>query len=324
MLFNLISAFFFTYRKRGLLVALIACYRELLRQLIKRVLRKTLVTRRIYNFKMILDLDDSGISRTLWLFGERELDHKFILSKTLNLGAKVLDIGANIGYYAIMESLMVGNNGSVFAVEPSPDNYVLLKSNLKLNNINNVIAKPMAVSDFDGPATFHLAEQSNLNTFEKNMLLEHSNILTSITVDTISVSSLWKEHGKFDYLRMDIEGHEVQVLEQILTLATEKIDCPDIIFETHTRSYKNSNRITNVISSLVTHGYSIDYVASSSEAGTKLLINMGLSPIHTIKTDEVRRTIHRDLSADQLNTCLSETGGIRTVFLKWHENIFHA
>ena len=50
----------------------------------------------------------------------------------------VLDIGANIGYYALIESQLVGLNGKVYAVEPVQGNFELLKKNVHLNNLENV------------------------------------------------------------------------------------------------------------------------------------------------------------------------------------------
>ena len=82
---------------------------------------------------MKLDLQDKGIGRTLWLYGERELDHKWMLEQTLQPGSRVLDIGANIGYYAIMEQVLVGDSGEVVAVEPSPSNVRLLRENTAFN-----------------------------------------------------------------------------------------------------------------------------------------------------------------------------------------------
>ena len=83
---------------------------------------------------MYLDPRDKGISRTLILFGERELDHKIILEKVLKKNMKIFDIGANIGYYVLMESELICNKGKILAIEPVKKNMQLLEKNLKLNN----------------------------------------------------------------------------------------------------------------------------------------------------------------------------------------------
>ena len=66
------------------------------------------------------------------------MDHKFLLDKTLKPGSVVLDMGANIGYYALMELNLIGPEGRLIAIEPSPWNVELLNKNLDLNEKNNV------------------------------------------------------------------------------------------------------------------------------------------------------------------------------------------
>ena len=83
---------------------------------------------------MYLDPKDRGISRTLLLFGERELDHKLILERIVKKNMKIFDIGANIGYYVLMESNLIGEKGKILAIEPVDKNIKLLRKNLKLNN----------------------------------------------------------------------------------------------------------------------------------------------------------------------------------------------
>ena len=47
---------------------------------------------------------------------------------------KVFDLGANIGYYVLMESELICNKGKILAIEPVKKNMQLLEKNLKLNN----------------------------------------------------------------------------------------------------------------------------------------------------------------------------------------------
>ena len=106
---------------------------------------------------MFLDSDDRGISRGLILFGEREIDQKIIIEKSLHPGMCIYDIGANIGYYVIMENKIINKKGKIIAIEPSKKNIKLLKKNLKLNNISrkNVVIINSAISDFIGKKIFY-------------------------------------------------------------------------------------------------------------------------------------------------------------------------
>ncbi|SVC72652.1 uncharacterized protein METZ01_LOCUS325506, partial [marine metagenome] len=94
---------------------------------ISRLLGKKHLVRSVHNYKLYLDTRDQGLSRTLSLFGQREVDHYLMLHAILKPGMNVLDIGANIGYYAIMESIAIGSSGSVIAIEPILPNIEMLR-----------------------------------------------------------------------------------------------------------------------------------------------------------------------------------------------------
>ena len=304
-----------TFVRRGFLDAIRAVYRELVCIYYRRIVKKQYVKRNIYDYEMILDLYDRGISRALWLFGKRELDHKYLMERVLSPGDRVLDVGANIGYYALMESNLVGPTGMVVALEPSPENIKLLEKNIELNKCQNVKVTENAVSNVVGKSLFWLSNESNLNTFHRHLLEEHGNLKGSIEVNVTTVSDLTEKYGAFDLLRMDIEGHEVQVLQNIGEMLEDWRVCPNIIFETHTRAYGPHNNIGVVLTKLIRGGYRVGYVSSSSHRGTEILLNMACEKIATIRTDDNYRTIHKDLTLNQLLSCLEGSGGIRTVFL---------
>ena len=133
---RLIKSFFTTIKTKGFTVALLAIINFFKILIVKAIPSFTYLKKKIFDYKMYLDPRDKGISRTLLLFGERELDHRIILKKVLSKNMKVFDIGANIGYYVLMESSILGINGRIAAVEPVPKNMHLLKKNLELNKNN--------------------------------------------------------------------------------------------------------------------------------------------------------------------------------------------
>ena len=96
-----------------------------------------------------------GIGRALYVYGSRELDHKWMLTEELFPGNVVLDLGANIGYYAIMEAKIVGSSGKIYAIEPDPRNIEILKKNIKLNNIDGIFdLEEGAISNEDKKTEF--------------------------------------------------------------------------------------------------------------------------------------------------------------------------
>jgi FkbM family methyltransferase len=302
-------------RTRGLGIIIKAIVRELWKYLLQGLFNKEYAKRNIFSFQMYLDLNDKGISRTLWLFGERELDHKWIMQQTLKPGDKVLDIGANIGYYVLLEDSLVGPSGRLIAVEPSETNVNLLERNLTLNSVKAQVICA-AVSSDSGQKEFWLASASNLNTFHKEYLTDRGDSPRKVDVETLTVREICDKYGAIDYLRMDIEGHEVEVLDSIYRDRAALATRPSIVFETHTGAYNETHNIVRSLSQLVEIGYVFRFVASSSIKGAELLMAAGLTPTASIRTDDTIRTIFRDAPPQLVYSCLRETGGIRTIYLE--------
>jgi len=66
------------------------------------------------------------------------------------------DVGSNIGYFSIMAGKM-NTNCEVYAFDPSPGPFSYLSENIKINDLSNVQAFDLALSDKDGESSFHFA-----------------------------------------------------------------------------------------------------------------------------------------------------------------------
>ncbi|MDX3388383.1 FkbM family methyltransferase, partial [Streptomyces niveiscabiei] len=102
------------------------------------------------------------IQRYLYLFGAWEPHLTSFVSRRLRPGDTFIDVGANIGYYTVLASQLVGSTGRVVAVEPSPDFHEALAGNVRLNGCANVRTVNTAVSDTPGRLTFYLEDPMNL------------------------------------------------------------------------------------------------------------------------------------------------------------------
>jgi FkbM family methyltransferase len=281
---------------------------------LNHVMGRRFFKKRIYNYKMLLDLQDRGISRTLLLFGERELEHKIMLERFLKPGMNVLDIGANIGYYALMELELIGPSGRLVAVEPSPSNVELLRRNLALNNYSDIEVHQVAISDQSGVKQFFLSEMSNLNTFHDNGTgLLH---LSGKTVDvrTATVPEIMSGR-RLDLIRMDVEGHEVEVINGLLPAIERGEISPTIIFETHLSRYGAEHDIETPLSRLFALGYKVKFAGSSSERGTRLIEARGYKKGDLIPSDGVVRTIFENIANQDAIDLICREGGIRTVLV---------
>lgn len=267
--------------------------------------------KKIYGYKMLLDMADLGLSRALMFFGQRELEHKYLLKQYLRKGDTVLDLGANIGYYANMEAEIVGDQGRVIAIEPNPDNLRLLEINLLLNN-NKRISEVVhgAGGNNDGTAELFLSDKSNLHSFIRD---RNSNGLV-LSVPIFSMKTIVEKWGEFDFLRMDIEGFEVKVLESLLEALPAMSKTPNILFETHLPKYSNDFNLRSSMAKLFENGYTVAAIASNE--GPKCSLRMsGYRPSKLIKTDGRLRGIYHDVTNEDAIEFVNERGGVRAILL---------
>jgi len=156
--------------------------------------------------KMFLDPNDTIVSKNLATRGVYEPIETEIVKKEIKRGDIVLDIGANIGYYTLIFSELVGENGKVFAFEPDPDNFALLNKNVQINNCHNVVLIKKGVSNKSGMAKLYLSEK-NKGDHRTYDLLDGRK---SIEIEIIQLDDYFKDYkGKIDFIKIDIQGAEL-------------------------------------------------------------------------------------------------------------------
>ncbi|MEV6313874.1 FkbM family methyltransferase [Streptomyces sp. NPDC051776] len=102
------------------------------------------------------------IQRYLYLFGVWEPHMTHWLRHRLRPGDTFVDVGANIGYFSLLASTLVGDGGRVVAIEASPSFHDRLLVNARLNARANIRTVNTAVSDRQQPLTFVLASSTNM------------------------------------------------------------------------------------------------------------------------------------------------------------------
>jgi FkbM family methyltransferase len=168
---------------------------------------------RTNGFRMYVHLSDKGISKDLYLYGSRERFALKFLKSFLEEDDIIIDIGANIGYYALTES-QAAPKGRIFATEPSAFNRRILHMNLELNNVDNVRIYPFAFAEHtEGERELYLYKQTNWTSFNKNLNAE---IVDTARVRTVSLDDFV---GRFmggvlpTAMRMDVEGFETEIIK---------------------------------------------------------------------------------------------------------------
>jgi len=178
---------------------------------LRRAVKSEILLKKIQGNKMYIDLRNPRLSYPLIKYGVWEEDTTRWLKESLKEGMTVIDIGANIGYFALIEARMVGDKGKVYAIEPDPRNIRLLKKNIEINNFSHIIkVYSVAISDQNGTDKFYLAKSSNNNS----MIALSGDY---IEVDTFRLDDFLRENEidkeSIDLIRMDIEGYEAKAIE---------------------------------------------------------------------------------------------------------------
>lgn len=170
------------------------------------------------------------IQRTILQFGIWEPNVSHVIERILSEGDLFVDVGANVGYHALLASQRVGHKGRVVAIEALPSTYQLLLRNLKLNDASNVRALNVAVSD--RLAKIELYEVSRSNIGAVTTLRSRSDVVLA-TVDACPLSELLAsdELARLRLLKIDIEGAEPTVLNNLFDNLAVYSPRMDIIVE---------------------------------------------------------------------------------------------
>ncbi len=155
----------------------------------------------VQGHKMYIDSKDS---LHFFFNSSIEDDETETIRKNIKKRDVVLDIGANIGYYTLIAARIVGEEGKVFAFEPDPGNFSLLKKNVEANGYKNVVLVQKAVSDRTEKIKLFLNEDSNVG----HSIYDAHDGKKSISVYAITLDDFLKDAEKVDFIKMDIEGAE--------------------------------------------------------------------------------------------------------------------
>ncbi len=128
-----------------------------------------------------------------------------IIMNEIKRGDVVVDLGANIGYYTLIFSELVGESGKVFSFEPEQKNFELLKRNIEANGCKNVVLEKKLVSNEDGKRILFLEP----NGFVGHTICDFYENAPPIEIESVSLDNYFKnQNGKIDFVKMDIEGAE--------------------------------------------------------------------------------------------------------------------
>ena len=148
----------------------------------------------------------SDFSAFYQVFVERSYPN---LMLKINKGDTIIDAGANIGMFTILAWTLVGGSGNIIAIEPEPKNLEILRKNIEINHIKNVMIINKALFSKSGQKVQLIPDGVT------SKIISNSGKGTDkgIEVDTITLDEIIDNYGlKPVSLKMDIEGAEKYAL----------------------------------------------------------------------------------------------------------------
>lgn len=170
------------------------------------------VTVRFLDQEFELHPSVKGLSEEIVLLGTHEPVCTRVYLQHLRKGDHILDVGSNLGYYALLAGKAIGPTGRVLGFEPARDVFSILERNVARSGLENIRVFPWAISCRTETIEFYGSEIPSWGSLirEKDLLQAKPT-----TVQAKKLDDLLDEFPGFrpTVLRMDVEGGELMALE---------------------------------------------------------------------------------------------------------------
>src|SRR4051812_13789128 len=161
-----------------------------------------------------------------------------ILSARIREGFTFIDIGANIGAYALYVAARAGPGARILAVEPQPKVFDRLAYNIQLNPFGTVKAIACAIADKPGELTMFLDPK---NSGESSVKIVASSETQMVRVPATTLLNLIRDEGftHVDAIKLDVEGAEDIILEPFFRDAPPDLHPSFLIIEDGSRQWES-------------------------------------------------------------------------------------
>jgi len=140
-----------------------------------------------------------------------------LMERLVKPGMRVVNCGANIGYYTLHLARWVGREGEVIAFEPDPNCVRLLKKNAEANGLQNIKGEPLAVADKPSTRELYFCEENRGD----HRLFNNEADREALQVQATSLDEYFPAGTRVDLIKMDIQGSELQALNGMTRVLSE-------------------------------------------------------------------------------------------------------
>ena len=155
------------------------------------------------------------LDRSRYLYGTYEYVYRSVFVGQVTAGSIVLDVGANVGEYALLAALSTGPTGRVLAVEPNPEMVQRLLRNVEWNRISNLDVLPVALGSLEMLGTLTVPNGRPFLGTMNGDAFANDEPTTSYKVPVTRLDDLLskKDRRRLAVVKVDVEGWELEVLQ---------------------------------------------------------------------------------------------------------------
>ncbi len=184
-------------------------------------------------------------SHSAFILGNHEPEAQEFLASVLRPGMVYYDVGANVGFFAVIAARLVGPSGQVVCFEPLPENARQIEYNARLNGFENIVVRCEALGGSNRTEVFNTSAEPTwgmLSTVGK----APERASGQIAVEVRTLDSLCGPGGlaRPDVIQMDVEGAEIEALEG--ASATLTASRPILVIELH----RTNDAVTSILERL--------------------------------------------------------------------------
>lgn len=217
----------------------------------------TLLCRVMGQFLCYVDGDDASVAPHLAMDGFWEAWNSVAVARHVRPGWRVVDVGANHGYFTLLLASLVGPEGRVFAIEPNPRLFALLERTVRLNGFDDrVTLLQFAAASHDAAVDLRVPREFS---GDGSVVLRRAGELASCPVQQRRLDGLID--GPIDFLKIDAEGADYDVLEGAIGLLPP--DRPAAVLLEHHAAFHEHPSMQ--VEQVIDDGFSLRYVTHDGD-----------------------------------------------------------
>jgi FkbM family methyltransferase len=232
---------------------------------------RTVLCRVMGSFLCYLDGEDAAVAPHLAMDGFWEAWNSVALARHVQPGWRVVDVGANHGYFTLLLAALVGETGHVFALEPNPRLFNLLGRTIRVNGFDDrVTLLPYAAAATDAPADLHVPRGLS---GDGSLMARGGESPAAFRVEQRRLDTLID--APIDFLKIDAEGADYDVLDGAAGLL-DGARQPSAILLEHFAPFHDrpSERLTRWLN----EGYELHYVGETGDLAPATPADLAAEP----------------------------------------------